>query len=396
MRFEIYHQLGFRFQWNIKSHCEDGTSDGLILAPRYMGSDIVQGMPLENKSCSIFDPQFFRPDICKGELHTYDFFPDVVSEGFETEDYSDTHAWVSAEKCVSFQIQNKFKSIVIPTRHFQGTPSNYLDVQQELFVAPFISEIKKQIGSSHEVLLQLILNDAMLKDQEYLSDILNWVTGIDDINGVYLIADINPRPKQIKDTDTLYSLLNVINILNRNELNVVLGYMNTEAVILSLAAPNAITIGAYENMRMFNIKTFADEEKKKIQSPTPRIYIPKLLQLIDHRYIGAIMRAGKADELIPKNKYQAAMFQPTFKWHFSKPELYQHYFLEFSTQLKEIRKVSGKERYIKVKNLLETAISEYDFLMNTRGIAFDNNSDGSHLPLWLTAINEFAGDMHWR
>lgn len=396
MSLEIYHQLGFRYQWNIKSFCEDATGDGLIIAPRYMGLDVVEGLKASHKNYSIFDPQFFRPDISKGELSTYDFFPDVVAEGFETEDYSDYHAWVSAEKCVSFQIKNAFKSIVIPTRHYQGTPSSFLDVQQELFVNPFINEIRRQNASNRDVILQLILNDNMLKEEDYLSDILNWITGIQDIKGVYLIADINPRPKQIKDTDTLYSLLNVINIFNRNGLSVVLGYTNTEAIVLSLAAPKAVTIGAYENMRMFSIRTFADEEKNKMQSPTPRIYIPKLLQLVDHRYIGAIKRAGKGEELFPENKYQAAMFEPSFKWHFSKPELYNHYFLEFSAQLREIGSVSGRGRYLKVKDMLEKAISEYDYLTNNKGIVFDNNSDGSHLPLWLTAINEFAREMHWR
>lgn len=396
MSMEVYHQLGFRYQWNIKSFEEDNIGDGLILAPRYMKQNVVQDLPTSHKRKSIFDPQFFRPDIPKGHLQTFDFFPDVVADGFATEDYSDFHAWVSAEKCVAFQKQNGFQSIVIPTRHYQATPSNFIDIQQEMFVNPFMHEIKRQGASDNPILLQLILNDNMLKDQEYLSDILNWITGIQGISGVYLITDINPRPKQIKDNDVLYSLLNAINILNRNELNVVLGYVNIEAFILSVAAPKAVTLGAYENMRMFNIKTFIEEDSGGPQSPTPRIYIPKLLQLIDYRYIGAIQRAITETDFFPNNKYQALMFQPSFKWHFTKPELYRHYFMEFGAQLKGIGALTDKKRYNTVTETLKASIDYYDYLMNTKGLAFDNNSDGSHLPLWLTAVNEFANDMNWR
>jgi len=34
--------------------------------------------------------------------------------------------------------------------------------------------------------------------------------------------------------------------------------------------------------------------------------------------------------------------------------------------------------------------------MDRVGIVLDGNNDGSHLPAWLTAINEFAQDRGWR
>jgi hypothetical protein len=105
MKFEIYHQLAFRYQWNIQSLEEDCTGDGLILAPRYMGREYIQGLKRRLKKKAIFDPQFFLPDTARGQLCSYDFFPCITGDGFETNEYIDNFASDSAEKCLEFQLQ---------------------------------------------------------------------------------------------------------------------------------------------------------------------------------------------------------------------------------------------------------------------------------------------------
>ena len=62
MKFEIYHQLGFRFQWNLQSIEEDATGDGVILGPRYMGRETIEALNRKVKKMGIFDPRFFLPD----------------------------------------------------------------------------------------------------------------------------------------------------------------------------------------------------------------------------------------------------------------------------------------------------------------------------------------------
>ena len=219
----------------------------------------------------------------------------------------------------------------------------------------------------------------MLKDDEFTSDLLNWITGIAGISGVYLIAEQNGSGKQIKDADFLYRLLRFTSALRQNDMSVVLGYLNTEAVLLSLADPSAVTMGVYENTRAFRIKTFEVTDTPQ-RGPSPRLYMSKCFQWIDRNYHGAILRrlpGGKS--LFDQNKYQAVMFQPSYNWHFAKPELYMHHFIELSRQLREISTLEGRARYQLVRGLLEGAVDKFR-AMDDAGIVLDQNNDGSPPP----------------
>src|SRR5581483_1253621 len=133
MKFEIYHQLGHQYKWNLESLRDDNAGDGIIIAPRFIECKKVLELKPEISSNALFDPQFFLPDIPKGKLLTYDFFPDVVASGFETDEYAASFAVESAKKCIEFQEKNNFRSIVIPTRYLSGMPTDFIESQQKLF-----------------------------------------------------------------------------------------------------------------------------------------------------------------------------------------------------------------------------------------------------------------------
>lgn len=395
MSFEIYHQTGWRYKWNLESLERDGTGDGVILSPRHIALEEVEGLAENIKAKAIFDPQFFLPNFPKGSLSSYDFFPDIIAAGFDTNQFAGNQAIESSQKCVAFQNNNNFRYVVIPTRHTSGMPSTFIPQQQELFVEPYLSAISEQ-GSTKKIVLQLVLNDSMIKDAEYSAEILNWVTGIPEIGGVYIIVEVIRRSKQIKDIDFLYSLLHFIHALSSlNKLSVILGYLNIEALLLSIASPHIVTIGSYENTRMFDIRNFEKaEEDKQIRGPTPRHYITKLMQSVDNRYIGSISASSpEGTDIFDTNEYQAEMFQPSFNWHFQKPQLYKHYFLELSNQLRGISVLEGKSRYEKVCDIIENALDYYSAMSD---VVFDADSDGSHLPIWLTAAHRFAKEIGWR
>lgn len=395
MSFQIYHQLGFRYNWNFDSLAEDNTGDGVILAPRYMDRRKVEDLGEDCKKHAIFDPQFFLPNVPRGSLSSYDFFPEVVSEGYDTDSFGDDNAKLCAEKCLEFQNSNNFKYLVIPTRRVEGMPSNYIEKQNIHFIKPFVDLLKDK-KYDQQVLLQLILNNNMIKDDEYIRDILNWITGIQNINGIYLITETSFTSKQIKDNDYLYCLLKLISELKENELDVVLGYLNTEAILLSVASPDIVAVGAYENLRRFNLRAFSELEDGTQRGPKARLYFSKLLQWIDHDYLNALKRRlPNFSELLDHNQYRIEMFEPEFNWHFTKPQIYKHHFLEFSKQLRYISEVEGKERFELVHKLFNVAIENHQLIADA-GIVLSPDDDGSHLFKWQTALNEFAGDMGWR
>ena len=394
MKFEIYHQAGFRHQWNLQSLSDDGTGDGIIIGARSLEKEKVEALSTKIRRKAIFDPQFFLPAVPKGQLATYDFFPHIAAEGFTSSEYADESAGISASACVDFQVRNRFRHVVIPTRYLPGMRGDFIATQNTLFVDPFLEAIALR-GENRSVLLQLVVTDNMLKDGEYAADLLNWITGIEGIAGVYLIAEQSASTKQVKDADFLYRILCFTAALRQNDMVVVLGYLNTEAVLLSLADPSVVTMGGYENTRAFRIKTFEDNDTPQ-RGPNPRLYMAQCLQWIDRNYHGAIQRRlPDGESLFDQNKYQGTMFKPSYKWHFSKPELYKHHFLELSRQLRAISELEGRERYKHVKALIGGAGKIFK-RMDQAGVVLDQDNDGSHLAAWLTAANEFAQDNGWR
>mgnify|MGYP003298760501 CR=1 FL=1 len=64
----------------------------------------------------------------------------------------------------------------------------------------------------------------MIEDQDKLDELLNWMTGLSDIAGFYLIFENNFISKQIKNFDYLRKVLFFIDVLKHNEFEVHIGY----------------------------------------------------------------------------------------------------------------------------------------------------------------------------
>lgn len=394
MNLEIYHQLGHNYIWNLQSLRQDQTGQGLIFAPRFMGPQEIAEIDRAIVRNCIFDPQFYLPRTALGKLSEYDFFPDKVADGFITQDYSPEFAKISANRCVQYQIENDFRFVVIPTRWMSGMPSTFVDNQQELFVTPFLQAVAEQQPRTKPV-LQLLLNRDMIKDQAYSDYLLNWITGLEMIEGVYLIIETRPRTKQIADADFLLAYLSFIDQLVQNQLDVILGYLNTEAFLLSIASPRIVTMGVYETTRMFDIGNFEKSDKSKGGGPRPRLYTSNLLQWIDYSFVKVIsdeLEVGQS--FYHDNIYRATMFEHTYQWHFTKPELYKHAFVVMSEDLEALSENEGKIRFEMVRERISSAMSYFSVIAE-RGIVLGQDSNGDHLPAWLTAANLFARRKGW-
>jgi len=111
-----------------------------------------------------------------------------------------------------------------------------------------------------------------------------------------------------------------------------------------------------------------------------------LFQWVDYGYLGAIQTLYRDwRDLIQDSHYRPLMFTPEFKWHFQRPELYKHFFTVFSEQVATLQE-QRETRIEHVQERLEGARRRFDEIEQS-GVVLDSNSDGSHLPFWLTAIN---------
>ena len=340
---EIYHQCGHNTIWNIDSFCKDKIGDGLIFSPSDFEKGKVEKLDLKIKESSFFDPQYYLPKSDKKKLQTYNFFPNTfMNNDYSTVNYEEK-AYDDAYKCVEFQKNNSFNRIIIPCVYKENFTDKYLAIQKELYIIPFVSAIEK-LNVNKPVFLTLILKDNYLFDKEIREEILSFATSFQAIDGIYIIPEHVETYKRVRDEKYLFELMKFIDKLRENELLVHLGYTDIEGFILSLSDITSISIGAYENTRCFSIEKFKSNVGKR-QGPNPRVFSAKLLQNVEYTYLAPLETLyDKYDELFEDNEYKIKLFEPTFQWHFTKPEIYKYYFCEYS---KLLQKLPGEydERY---------------------------------------------------
>lgn len=389
MSTRVYHQIGFREKWNFDTYIKYKVGDGFILSPVNLDKEKIEKIPSNLKKKSIFDPQCYFPSLTpKGKLLTYDYFPQNVisSKNCCTQDFQiDDNSEIIAEKCFEFQDKNDFEYLVIPFNKYLFTsPSVMIDKNQEKFVFPFIREYKDK-ATDKKLLLTIVLDEDHIKHEELRDYILNWITGIQEIEGVYLIFSTEGKSKQIKDSDFLLGALIFINELKQNGLKVIIGYTNTEALLYLVAMPDAVTIGSYENLRKFSSGRFVENDNMA-RAPIARLYSDVLLNWIPSGII-TILRENsldKYDELFDNNDERPYTMDNEFNWHFTKAELYKHYFISFTAQIKSFPK-EEKDRIEYLTTLIEKALYQY----RTLGIPFDSESGDEHLIIWKNVLDKY-------
>lgn len=387
MAVGLLHQCGHNTVWNIQSWLDEGCGDGLIISPVHTPKEVVEAMGEEIRQRSIFDPQFYLPGSQKKKLHTYDFFPEVISGGFVTGDFS-MHALRAAELCLAFQIEMGFRGVVIPTRYFGQMITDFCEKQNAYTVHPFLEVIAKEKPSA-PVYLNVVLTSHMIKDEAYRTNILNWITSFPEIDGVYLIPDCERLNKQVDDADYLYDLLTMLRELKEVGLSVILGYQNTEGLLATLIDEIEITFGAFENTRIFSLDKFLETEEER-RGPRARIYLRGLLnwvQLDQAKEIKA--RAPDVWEAIYRptdyaEKALAAVVEPSF----NNPNLYKHHFVCFAEQLAKLNDLDPPGRYERLRADITKALEHYARLEDEH-IDLEKHGRGDFLVAWRDAIDRY-------
>jgi len=158
-------------------------------------------------------------------------------------------------------------------------------------------------------------------------------------------------------------------------------------LLFSAAMPDSVSIGAYENLRNFRVSRFDSPDGKRKQAPNPRLYSSKLLQWVEYTYIQSMKQmVPEYESYFDDSKYRPLLFEPSFKWHFTKSELYKHYFEVFSQQIGSLPD-NQIERIVSIKNQIQEALSRYRKIKNN--ILLDEDSDDSHLPTWFNVLNAY-------
>jgi hypothetical protein len=384
----LYHQCGHNFVWNIESLTEEGVGDGLIVSPVNIESDkIADRLSEDIRAASWFDPQFYLPHDSKGKLETYPFFPANYLEEFETDAYDEVAHEVASE-CLKFQDSLGFGYLVIPTRYRTELPEDHLEQLQEFFVNPFLEE-KQRLASEKPLLLTVIARPIQIAEGPARDELLSWITGYPEITGVYLIFDNDFQSKQIQDPEYLANAMSFIHILRENDMEVHVGYCGLEGLLYSIADATSVSVGAYENLRRFDIKRLKTDDRDQKRSPTPRIYSGRLLQWISENSMPAIRKLVKEwEDLFDESPYIDYLLRPPKdeELHFQKPQIYKHYFSVFSRQVSEVSSFVNRGPLLKQR--AQEAISLFDYIANSN-VLLEPDSNGDHLYSWINAISMY-------
>ena len=386
MTIGLFHQCGHCTNWNIDSLIGDGCGDGLIFSPVHSDVGNISGMEESVRKASLFDPQFYLPSSQKAKLGSYEFFPETISGGFSTVDFP-AHAMDAARKCVAFQVENKFRSVIVPSRYLDQMYSDYVDRQNSYTVHPFVEILEKQgVRSAY---LTVVLTDHMVKDKGFRTHILNWVTSFPVITGLYLIPDCKRNTKQVQDPEFLLALLMLVKEMRGVGLEVLVGYLNSENLLLTLVDGVDVTFGAFENTRMFSIDKFLELEEER-RGPRARIYLPGLFNWVlfsQAKEIQAKVPAVWKTIYVPteeSEKALAAAAEPSF----NQPGLYKHHFKCVHGQIAELGKLDAGGRNAWLKEKTTAAATAYQAI--AKRVEIERHGNGDHLKAWSVTIEAFG------
>lgn len=384
---KLLHQCGHNTSWNVQSFTEHGAGDGLLFSPVHYKKNEIERLDATIRSRALFDPQFYLPNSQKTKLKTYPFFPEVIADGYSTQSY-EAHALDAARQCVEFQVENGFEGIVIPAKHFEQMDPNYIEKQEAYTVVPFLQSIES-MGTKKKVFLTLPTTIHMILNQTYRTQLLNWVTKFPEIHGVYLFTTCESESKQICDKNMLFSYLEFVRELNAADLEVIVGYLNTEGLLFSLINGVTITMGSFENTRMFSLDKFivTDEDRR---GPKARIFMPGLLNWIEFGQAKTIreMSPDLWKKIHVPTTHSEPVLDAAVEPTFNQSPLYMHHFVTYAGIVKEFNGKSPGERHSILRAKIKSAMECYQEIHD---LPFDLERHGTnaHLQPWLDAVNQY-------
>lgn len=380
MPIGLLHQVGHNSNWNVESFENDGCGDGLILSPLHQTMTKVEELSPATRASSMFDPQFYLPSSRKQKLLSYPFFPEGVDGGFQTSTFV-SHASPVARSCIDFQVEQGFRSIVIPTRFLSQMHPDYFERQARFTVDAFIEQ-----AQGRSLCLSVAVTSHMILDPTWRSRLLNWITGYPNVDEVYLMYMHERDHKQIQDVEFLREGLRFFADVLATDLKLTLGYTNTEGLLFTAAGDLDITMGAFENTRIFSVDKFLESEGDR-RGPKARIYLPGLMNWVQFEDAKSIRsRAPEVWRAIysPTDWSEDALARPV-EPTFNQSLVYKHYFSNTHDAVSELSALNLTERRALLLRRVEIGLWAYREL-NTRGVQLEKHGQGGHLAAWQAVL----------
>ena len=169
-------------------------------------------------------------------------------------------------------------------------------------------------------------------------------------------------------------------------LGVTLGYTNTEGLLYTTVGDINITMGAFENTRIFSVDKFLESEGER-RGPKARIYLPGLFNWVQFEDAKRIRDSapGVWERVYKPTLWADEALQRAIEPTFNQSPLYRHYFRCMQDHMNDLRSMTVGERKDFLLGKIETAIDAYSEL-SSRGIGLEKHGQGGHLFEWRNAL----------
>ena len=194
--------------------------------------------------------------------------------------------------------------------------------------------------------------------------------------------------KQVQDGDFLRDCLRFFSDVLSTGLALTVGYTNTEGLLFAAAGDLNITMGSFENTRIFSVDKFVESEGER-RGPRARIYLAGLMNWVQFEDARRIRQSAPRvwnRVYMPTDWGDRALAQdvePTF----NQAPLYKHYFLNMNQQVAVLRQLSVLDRRRYLLERVEEAMDSYHEL--SPRLQLEKHGQASHLPGWRLALQTF-------
>jgi hypothetical protein len=261
---------------------------------------------------------------------------------------------------------------------------NYIDRQKAFCVDAFMD----LISSEEEVCISLAVTSSMIEDETFRTKLLTWITSYPNVVELYLIYSAPRDTKQIRDRKFLVACHRLGQEMNGIGLALTWGHQNTEAILSTAQGDVGVTMGSFENTRIFSIDKFLVTTEDR-RGPKARIYLPGLLNWVQFDQAKEIRsQLPKVwEEIYHPTPYAETALGLLLDPTFNQAELYKHHFLCMAKDIKDLSPMSVVDRIAYLK--FRVVVAQNAYAQIAKKILLEKHGQGTHLASWLESLNEF-------
>ena len=166
------------------------------------------------------------------------------------------------------------------------------------------------------------------------------------------------------------------------------GHQNTEALLATAQGHIGVTMGSFENTRIFSTDKFVVTDENR-RGPKARVFLKGLLNWVQFEQAREIRKILPKvwDEIYQPTAHAEQSFAQVLEPTFNQPQLYKHYFLNIDEEMKVISSIPIDNRKAYLRERIERAQASYAEIGKT--IQLEKHGQGTHLLPWSKAIDNF-------